>query len=187
MSYWEHNLHTIYQSMDRSIYSRAAYPVCAVKFNTFRLNIFLWLRLQLSNSVTAQDEDTFHCLFSHFSLFVFSINGPKQNATSLLIPGSDTDFCALSCGILHFVLHGSTKNRLFQRFWSAVEEFWPINKKTVIKGTMESKTEGTMWKSIKSWIRNRCQKWRCILFGITYHENKKCYDTKITGPYLPSP
>ena len=24
---------------------------------------------------------------------------------------------------------------------------------------MEVKTEATMWKSIKSWIRNRCQKW----------------------------
>ena len=31
------------------------------------------------------------------------------------------------------------------------------------------------WKSIKSWIRNRCQKLPCILFGATYQENKQLY------------
>ena len=49
-------------------------------------------------------------------LFVFSINGPQQNARSLLTPVSDTDFYALSRGTLQFVLHGSSNNRLFQRF-----------------------------------------------------------------------
>ena len=79
------------------------------RVNTFRLNIFMRLRLQHSNSFTAQDEN------KYFSLFVFSINGPKQNATSLLTPGSDTDFYALSCGSLHSVLHGSTKKPLISK------------------------------------------------------------------------
>ena len=39
---------------------------------------------------------------------------------------------------------------------------------------MESKTEATMWKSLKSWVRNRCQKLPCILFWVTYRENKQC-------------
>ena len=62
------------------------------------------------------------------SLFVFSINGPEQNARSLLTPVSDPAFYALSHGSKHFLLHGSSNNRLFQRFWLAVEEFWPIRK-----------------------------------------------------------
>ena len=40
-------------------------------------------------------------------LFVFSINGLKQNARSLLTPVSDPDFYALSHGSLHFGLYGS--------------------------------------------------------------------------------
>ena len=43
----------------------------------------------------------------------------------------------------------------------------------VIEAAMESKTEGTMWKSIKNYIRNWCQKWPCILFGAIYRENKQ--------------
>ena len=30
---------------------------------------------------------------------------------------------------------------------------------------MESKTEATMCKSMKRWVKNRCQKWPCILLG----------------------
>ena len=41
------------------------------------------------------------------SLFVFSINGLKQNARSLLTPVSHPDFYALSHGSLHFGLYGS--------------------------------------------------------------------------------
>ena len=63
-----------------------------------------------------------------YPLFVFSINGLKQNARSLLTPVSHTDFYALSHGSLHFVLHGSSNNRLFQRFLLAVEDFQPIRK-----------------------------------------------------------
>ena len=58
----------------------------------------------------------------------FLINCPKQNARSLLTPVSDPAFYALSHGSKHFLLHGSSNNHLFQRFWLAVEEFWPIRK-----------------------------------------------------------
>ena len=30
-----------------------------------------------------------------------------------------------------------------------------------------------MWKSLKIWVRGRCQKWPCILFGVTNQENKQ--------------
>ena len=43
----------------------------------------------------------------------------------------------------------------------------------VLRATMESKTEGTIWKSIKNCLRNRCQKWPCILFRANHRENKK--------------
>ena len=48
-------------------------------------------------------------------LFVFSIDGPKQNAGSLLTPVSDTVFYALSHGTRGFVFHGSFNNQLFQK------------------------------------------------------------------------
>ena len=44
------------------------------------------------------------------ALFVFSIDDPKQNAGSLLTPGSKTVFHALSHGTLGFALHGSSFN-----------------------------------------------------------------------------
>ena len=43
-------------------------------------------------------------------LFVFLIDGPKQNATSLLTPVSNIVFYALSSGTLGFALHGSSVN-----------------------------------------------------------------------------
>ena len=62
------------------------------------------------------------------SLFVFSTDGPKQNATSLLTPVSNIVFYALSSGTLGFALHGSFNNHLHERIWLAVEEFPPIRK-----------------------------------------------------------
>ena len=44
------------------------------------------------------------------TLFVFSINGLKQNAGSLLTHVSYTVFYALSCFTLGFALHGSFFN-----------------------------------------------------------------------------
>ena len=49
------------------------------------------------------------------TLFVFLIDGPKQNAGSLLTPVSDTAFHALSHGTFGFAFHGSFNNHLFQR------------------------------------------------------------------------
>ena len=46
----------------------------------------------------------------YVSLFVFSIDGPKQNAGSLLTPVSNIVFYALSSGTLGFALHGSSVN-----------------------------------------------------------------------------
>ena len=43
-------------------------------------------------------------------LFVFSIDDPKQNATSILTPLSNIVFYALSSGTLSFALHGSSVN-----------------------------------------------------------------------------
>ena len=49
------------------------------------------------------------------ALFVFSmVGGLKQYVNSILTHVSDTVFHALSLGSLHFVLHGSLFNRLFQ-------------------------------------------------------------------------
>ena len=48
------------------------------------------------------------------SLFVFSIDDPKQNAGSLLTPVSSTVFDALTHGTLGFAFHGSFNNHLFQ-------------------------------------------------------------------------
>ena len=69
------------------------------------------------------------------TLFVFSIDGPKQNATSLLTPVSNIVFYALSSGTLGFALHGSFNNHLHERI--------STNQKMVYRAAMESKTEGT--------------------------------------------
>ena len=52
------------------------------------------------------------------SLFVFSIDAPKQNATSLLTPVSSIVFYALSSGTLGFALHGSSVNH-YLIWWKA--------------------------------------------------------------------
>ena len=46
----------------------------------------------------------------HSTLFVFSIDDPKQNATSLLTPVSNIVFHSLLSGTLGFALHGSSVN-----------------------------------------------------------------------------
>ena len=51
-------------------------------------------------------------IWGDWPLFVFSENGPKQNARLLMTPVSDTDFSALLPGSPHFVLHRSSNNRL---------------------------------------------------------------------------
>ena len=43
----------------------------------------------------------------------------------------------------------------------------------VNRAAMDNKTEATVWKSIKNWIRNRCHKWVYILFRVTCQKNKQ--------------
>ena len=53
------------------------------------------------------------------------------------------------------------------------------------RATIESKTEGTTWKSIKNY-RNWFQNWCCILFRVIYGENKQCSAllfSKVTPPF----
>ena len=76
------------------------------------------------------------------SLFDLSMGGLK-NVNSLLTHVSYTVFHALSHGSLHFVLHGSLINRLFQRFLLAVEENQPI-KKWLKKLPWRAKIKATM-------------------------------------------
>ena len=49
------------------------------------------------------------------TLFVFSIDDPKQNAGSHLTPVPSIVFDALSDGTIGFAFHGSFNNHLFQR------------------------------------------------------------------------
>ena len=51
----------------------------------------------------------------------------------------------------------------------------------VDRAAMENKTEATMWKSIKNWIRNRCHKWVYILFGVTCQKNKQWHSNASSG------
>ena len=83
---------------------------------------------QCCDSFTYSNQ-TIHLESNNYCITVcFFDKLPKQNARSLLTPVSDPAFYALSHGSKHFLLHGSSNNRLFQRFWLAVEEFWPIRK-----------------------------------------------------------
>ena len=50
--------------------------------------------------------------FNNVALFVFSIDGLKQNAGSVLTPFSNIVLYALSNGTLGFAFHGSFNNHL---------------------------------------------------------------------------
>ena len=76
-------------------------------------------------------------------LLVFSTGAPKQNAGSHLTPLSDTVFDSLSHGSLHFVVHGTFNNRLFQSLWLVVKEFL-ATRKWLKSYHGESKTESTL-------------------------------------------
>ena len=85
-------------------------------------------RLRYENNGIVCPQCGFFHVSRNVSLFVFSIDGPKQNATSLLTPVSDIVFYALSSGTLGFALHGSFNNHLHERIRLAVEEFPAIRK-----------------------------------------------------------
>ena len=78
-------------------------------------------------------------------LFVFTINGPKQNARSLLTPVSDTDFYALLHSSQHVVIHGSPNNYLFQWFWR-----FSANKKMFKKSYHGEQNQGYYVKEHKT-------------------------------------
>ena len=66
----------------------------------------------LSQILSVKMEFHSICGFLHWTLFVFSISDPKQNARSFFIftPISDPAFHALSLGSLGFALKGSFFN-----------------------------------------------------------------------------
>ena len=64
------------------------------------------LSIKGSQGIESIEDSSIWCRL--FSLFVFSMVGPKQNAGSLLTPVSDTIFDA--CGALGLALHGSYLN-----------------------------------------------------------------------------
>ena len=70
--------------------------------------IEIWSAVATFRSSKWGNFDIYIICASHYSLFVFLIDGPKQNATSLLTPVSNIVFYALSSGTLSFALHGSS-------------------------------------------------------------------------------
>ena len=83
-------------------------------------------------------------------------------------------FYALSHGTLGFALHGSSFNHFLIGATSSAANKILWHEQVVIKAAMENKTKGTMWKSLKNYIRNWCQKWPYIMFRAIYRENKQC-------------
>ena len=106
-------------------------------------------------------------------LFVFSIGSRKQNGVSLLTPVSDSIFIALSDGTFLFSLHGSFKNHQHKALWLAVG-IVSTNQVMVKWATIQSKMNGTIWKSIENLIRNWCQKFHTILLRVISLKNKQC-------------
>ena len=106
------------------------------------------------------------------SLFVFLIGSCKQNGVSLLTPVSDSIFIALSDGTFLFSLHGSFKNHQHKALWLAVG-IVSTNQVMVKWATIQSKMNGTIWKSIENLIRNWCQKFHTILLRVISLKNKQ--------------
>ena len=86
-----------------SVQCKKPYPLVETRSNR-RIQLYIHRKSHLSKPPQASPwiEDS--------PLFVFSIDGPKQNAGSLLTPVSNIDFYALSSGTLGFALHGSSVN-----------------------------------------------------------------------------
>ena len=93
---------------------------------------------------------------------------------SLLTPVSDSIFIALSDGTFLFSLHGSFKNHQHKALWLAVG-IVSTNQVMVKWATIQSKMNGTIWKSIENLIRNWCQKFHTILLRVISLKNKQCY------------
>ena len=119
--------------------------------------------------------------FLSASLFVFSIGSREQNGVSLLTPVSDSIFIALSDGTFLFSLHGSFKNHQHKALWLAVG-IVSTNQVMVKWATIQSKMNGTIWKSIENLIRNWCQKFHTILLRVISLKNKQCWASPTKRP-----
>ena len=106
------------------------------------------------------------------SLFVFLIGSHEQNGVKLLTPVSDSIFIALSGDTFLFSLHGSFKNHHHKALWLAVG-IVSTNQVMVKWATIQSKMNGTIWKSIENLIRNWCQKFHTILLRVISVKNKQ--------------
>ena len=122
-------------------------------------------------------------LIHRLALFVFSIGSRKQNGVSLLTPVSDSIFIALSDGTFLFSLHGSFKNHQHKALWLAVG-IVSTNQVMVKWATIQSKMNGTIWKSIENLIRNWCQKFHTILLRVIFLKNKQCQDNEYLQNHL---
>ena len=77
------------------------------------------------------------CLFPFFWNYAngeatvsFLINGPKQNARSLLTPGSYTDVYYMFFYVVGYILFSMAAPETTEfRLWLAVKEFWPMKKR----------------------------------------------------------
>ena len=118
-----------------SITSCLVFPSDPTLSTCFRIDLRLSHSVGVVCKITKQKREP---------LFVFSINGPKQNARSLLTPVSDPAFYALSHGSKHFLLHGSSNNHLFQRFWLA--------EKRILKRLFEAKKCRFSGNQLTSWL-----------------------------------
>ena len=135
---------------------------------------------QSKNRRTSQVKKWLICLNSKsmpplskaMPLFVFLIGSCEQNGVSLLTPVSDSVFIALSDGTFLFSLHGSFKNHQHKALWLAVG-IVSTNQVMVKWATIQSKMNGTIWKSIENLIRNWCQKFHTILLRVISLKNKQ--------------
>ena len=107
------------------------------------------------------------------SLFVFSIDGPKQNAGSLLTPVPSIVFYALSSGTLGFALHGSFNNHLHERIWLAVEEFPPI-RKWFTELPWRAKRRVPLERASKTILETGVKSDVVFCLEPSYRENKQC-------------
>ena len=112
------------------------------------------------------------------ALFVFiSMCDPKQNARSLLTPISDTVIYPLACmvaSILFSMVASITVSfKILIGYWNFL-----TSKKVVEKATMHSKTETTVWKSIKTVSKTNVKS----DLAFSYRENKKwCFFSRFSG------
>ena len=105
------------------------------------------------------------------------MGGCEQNGVSLLTPVSDSVFIALSDGTFLFSLHGSFKNHQHKALWLAVG-IVSTNQVMVKWATIQSKMNGTIWKSIENLIKNWSQKFHTMLLWVISLKNQQWLNTE---------